>query len=243
MGKQMETRTLLAALDLPTLQGIKRTMAKRIADFPESCLVRDYQDQLDAVEEELAIRAHGKDREFATCVGRALGILVCIASLFAMAPARADLRDIEGNVAQYLEANPSIADQMPAEKEPAAFEFATTGARNVQLGITALILVDMAQTLTIARSQDCLEEGNPLAAAFIGKYPQPARVVAVNALAIVGHWALGSYLDRKARVSDRWAIAQRVYQALTIGGHGAAVANNVSKGIRPFSSYSCGSAS
>ncbi len=185
--------------------------------------------------------ARTRDLEWQKALARTLGILLCIGSLFAMS-ARADLLDIEGNVAQYLEANPSIADQMPDTKEPAAFEFATSPARNVQLGITALILVDMAQTLTIARSQDCLHEGNPLAAAFIGKYPEPARVVAVNALAIVGHWALGSYLDRKARVSDRWAVAQRVYQALTLAGHGAAVANNISKGIKPFSSYSCGGA-
>jgi hypothetical protein len=203
--------------------------------------IADY-DQMERLAYLRKHEARRRDFEWQQALAKTAGILICIASLFAMAPARADLRDIEGNVAQYLKANPSIADQMPASKEPAAFEFATTSARNVQLGITALILVDMAQTLTIARSQDCLEEGNPLAAAFIGKYPQPARVVAVNALAIVGHWALGSYLDRKARVSDRWAIAQRVYQALTIGGHGAAVANNASKGIKPFSSYSCGGA-
>lgn len=131
--------------------------------------------------------------------------------------------------------------------------FTTTGARTTQLALTGLMAVDTAQTVTIARSP-CLFEANPLAAAVFGsKRPSPETVLLTNAVYIAGHWALGSYLDRKANQpvdfsieapadiarKAKWRRLQRVYQWVTALGHGAAVAGNQAKGIRPFSTFDC----
>ncbi len=130
--------------------------------------------------------------------------------------------------------------------------FASSEGRNAQLALTGLMLADTAQTVTIARSPDCLREVNPLAYAG-DKHPSPRKVLFTNALYIVGHWMLGSYLDRKANAPvdvnisveqdmaqrDRARFLRRVYWVATGIGHGAAVASNARKGINPFSSYSC----
>jgi hypothetical protein len=135
-----------------------------------------------------------------------------------------------------------------------AFDFATPAARNTQLALTGLIALDTAQTVTIARSAECLYEANPIAAAVFGsEHPSTQRVLVTNAVYLTGHWLLGAYLDRKARQpvdlsitaqqdvsrKSRWRVMQRVYQALSFIGHGAAVINNQARGIRPFSTFDC----
>lgn len=135
--------------------------------------------------------------------------------------------------------------------------FATDSGRNRQIGLTGLMAVDTAQTVTIGRSSDCLYEANPIAAAVFGSAtPSPQRVLLTNTVYIAAHWLLGSYLDRKANPSvdfsvsaeqdiaraNRWKTAQRVYQIATFVGHGAAVMNNEARRIKPFSSYECGGA-
>lgn len=134
-------------------------------------------------------------------------------------------------------------------------EFATAKARNTQIALTGLMALDTAQTVTIGRSSECLYEANPLAAAVFGsRTPSPQTVLITNTLYIAGHWLLGSYLDRNAeRAVDfsidagddvarrkRFSTMRTVYQWLTGIGHGAAVAHNANKGIRPFSTYNCG---
>lgn len=131
--------------------------------------------------------------------------------------------------------------------------FTTPQARNAQLALTGLMALDTAQTVTIARSP-CLFEANPVAAAVFGsKRPSAQTVLATNAIYIAGHWALGSYLDRKANQPvdlsidaqadmarrDRWRSLQRIYQIATSLGHGYAVARNARKAIAPFSSFDC----
>lgn len=134
-----------------------------------------------------------------------------------------------------------------------ACTFTTPAARNTQLALTGLMAADTAQTVTIARSS-CLFEANPVAAAVFGsKRPSPQTVLLTNVAYIAGHWALGSYLDRRANQpvdfsieSDadiarkaKWRRLQRVYQWVTALGHGAAVINNEKRGIRPFSKFDC----
>lgn len=133
-----------------------------------------------------------------------------------------------------------------------ALDFASKGARNAQMGITTLIAVDTAQTVTIARNPDCLYEGNKLAASIFGDdTPSQSRVLLTNALYITGHWLLGSFLDRKAETINfddlehdgerrkAWKIVRALYQGLTFVGHGAAVSNNFNQGIKPASNFSC----
>lgn len=133
-----------------------------------------------------------------------------------------------------------------------SMQFASASARNTQIGMTALMAVDTAQTVTIAKNPMYLYEGNPLAAKIYGtETPSPKQVVLTNAVYMTGHWMLGSYLDRNAERSvdlsltaeedlarkKRFRIMRAIYQGLTILGHGAAVGNNYNQGIRPFASY------
>ena|SRR5688572_24944052 len=137
---------------------------------------------------------------------------------------------------------------------PGAMEFATPQARNRQLALTGLMALDTAQTVTIGRSPECLSEGNQVAVyAFGSRTPSPQRVLLTNAAYIASHWALGSYLDRKAESSidlsltaeadiarlERWRFMRRLYQFASFFGHGFAVARNARKGIAPFSNYNC----
>lgn len=135
---------------------------------------------------------------------------------------------------------------------PGAMEFATPQARNRQLAMTGLMALDTAQTVTIGRSPQCLSEGNQVAVyAFGSRTPSPERVLITNAIYIASHWALGSYLDRKASAPidlsipveqdmarrSRWTFMRGIYQFATTFGHGFAVARNARKGIAPFSRY------
>lgn len=137
---------------------------------------------------------------------------------------------------------------------PGAFQFATAQARNKQLGLTAVMSLDTAQTVTIARNADCLKEANPVAVALYGSdAPSPQRVLLTNAVYMTAHWAVGSWLDRRANQPidlsidaqadvdrrNRWRIVRGLYQALTFIGHGAAVATNAERGIKPAGNYSC----
>lgn len=137
---------------------------------------------------------------------------------------------------------------------PGAMDFATPAARNRQLALTGLMALDTAQTVTIGRSPDCLSEGNQVAVyAFGSRTPSPQRVLLTNAVYIASHWALGSYLDRKAESSidlsltaeadiarrERWRFMRGLYQFASFFGHGFAVARNTRKGIHPFSSFDC----
>lgn len=134
--------------------------------------------------------------------------------------------------------------------------FVTPAARNNQLALTGLMALDTAQTVTIARSP-CLFEANPLAAAVFGsKRPSQETVLLTNVAYISAHWVLGSYLDRRANEpvdfsieapadvarKAKWRRLQRIYQWATAFGHGVAVASNASRGIDPFSNFSCGDA-
>lgn len=135
-----------------------------------------------------------------------------------------------------------------------SMSFASETARNRQIALTGLMAIDTAQTVTIARSPECLYEANPVAAAVFGsKTPSPERVLITNALYVTGHWALASYLDRRAEAGvdlsvdaaadlarqKRWKRLRGIYQFVTAIGHGAAVVNNEARGIRPFSSFRC----
>jgi hypothetical protein len=159
--------------------------------------------------------------------------------------------------AYALIAGALLAGCVSTGSDRSAFEFASASARNTQVALTSLIALDTAQTVTIARSPECLFEANPVAAAAFGsRTPDPARVLITNTLYLTGHWLLASYLDRMAEAPidlsipadediarhKRWRLLRRVYQLATAIGHGAAVINNEAKGIRPFSSFDCGTA-
>lgn len=131
----------------------------------------------------------------------------------------------------------------------APMQFATTGGRNAELSWQAIHLIDTAQTITIARSPNCLYERDPVAAAVYGsKNPSVGRVVITNAAMGALHWAAGSWLDRHAEYAlhrdtgsaGAWYIARGGYYALSLLGSGAAVVGNVRLGVRPLARVRCG---
>ncbi|HYC01583.1 MAG TPA: hypothetical protein VEC57_20800 [Candidatus Limnocylindrales bacterium] len=237
----MPSQILLSALSADTLRRAQGDLQRRIAEYPYSSILETQLQELDQIAEELERRARRRYVEFQACVARTLLLLLCIGSMIGMA-ARADLKDVEGNVAAYLQANPTVAHQLPAERPHKApmLGFKTEGGRNMQVFMTGLMLLDTAQTVTIAGAPDCLREGNNLASlAFGSDQPSHTTVLLTNALYIAGHWALGTWLDHKAQRSERWSLARRAYQVLTIVGHGWAIKENHRLGIRPFSQYDC----
>lgn len=128
--------------------------------------------------------------------------------------------------------------------------------RVMQGAITGVVVVDTLQTITIARSPECLMEANPVA--FLGDdSPSEKEVIAHNLVYLVGHWLLGGWLDRKANgnvkltlnerggwdegmETRKWKFVQRMYWGLTLGGHGAAVKGNKDTGIGLATEKRCG---
>lgn len=126
--------------------------------------------------------------------------------------------------------------------------YATKAAHRAELAWLTLHAVDTAQTVTIARSPDCLREANPLASAVYGSdHPSPQRVLLTNVALGWAHYELGGWLDRnteRAFVEDSgarggWYVARGAYYAVSFLGTGLAVSNNASQGIRPFSRVEC----
>lgn len=115
-----------------------------------------------------------------------------------------------------------------------AFEFRTDSGLAMQKAITGLIAVDTGQTYVIADNPGCLHEINPVAY-FGNEHPRPKEVLITNAVYGIGHWLLGAWIDR-----NDWPRAQKIYWALTSGGHSIAVKNNMDLGIVPFQRFSCG---
>ncbi len=228
----LEQSRYLADQDVATLKEMKLYLLERLSELVSDDIdARQYREMLSGVEAELEARGRRRDAEYRACFYRTIALLTCIGTLLF---------------------NAGCATNQFAD-DRTALDFASKGARNAQLGMTALIALDTAQTVTIARSPDCLYEGNKIASTIFGsESPSPQRVLITNALYITAHWMLGSFLDRKAETINfddlehdearrkTWKIARALYQGLTIVGHGAAVANNANQGIDPFSRYRCG---
>lgn len=130
----------------------------------------------------------------------------------------------------------------------ASLQFTTDGARTAELSWLAMHAVDTAQTVTIARSPQCLWEGNPLAVAVYGsKHPSVARVVATNTAMAGLHWAAGAWLDKHAEQAMQdgaaraplWYLGRGAFYALSFAGTGRAVLGNVQLGVRPLSRARC----
>lgn len=126
--------------------------------------------------------------------------------------------------------------------------FATYEARNAELLWQAMHALDTAQTVTIARSPECLYEKARLAQMVYGtKHPSVERVLATNTAGAALHWAAGSWLDRATERSFAREGSQRgtlyvariAYYSLSFMGTGTAVVGNVQLGIKPNSRKEC----
>ncbi len=100
----------------------------------------------------------------------------------------------------------------------------------------ALHAIDTAQTITIARSPTCLHEKDPLAQLVYGtRHPSVKRVLVTNLIGAAVHWAASGWLERKG---PEWLHSS--YLTVSVGYSGSAIGNNLVRGIRPFSGYTCG---
>jgi hypothetical protein len=126
---------------------------------------------------------------------------------------------------------------------PAGFTNPTT--RRAEYAWLALDVVDTMQTVTIARSPDCLYEADPLARMLYGSaHPSVGRVLGVNAAMAGAHYQLGAWLDRNTEraLSDEdnsnaglWYVGRAAFYGLSFLGSGTAVIGNVQLGIKPLS--------
>lgn len=111
----------------------------------------------------------------------------------------------------------------------------------------AMHAIDTAQTVTIARSPECLREANPLAAAIYGSdTPSPQRVIATNVALGWAHAKLGAWLDERTERSildetdgrGGWYVARGAYYVISFLGTGIAIGNNAGRGVGPFTRMS-----
>lgn len=113
----------------------------------------------------------------------------------------------------------------------------------------AVHAIDTAQTVTIARSPDCLYEKSPLARMVYGtKHPSVGRVLATNTIMGAAHWQFGAWLDQHAEraLADEsndkaglWWMARGAYYTLSFMGSGSAVVGNLRLGVRPLTTAHC----
>ncbi len=83
----------------------------------------------------------------------------------------------------------------------------------------ALRMIDMGQTLQIARNPERYHEHNPI----LGKHPSKEEVIAYFAAASLAHVAVTHYLPAKCRP---W------FQGISIGISGVCIMNNLSIGLK-----------
>ena len=103
--------------------------------------------------------------------------------------------------------------------------------------------IDTAQTVTIARSPDCLSETG-LNQYFYGtQHPTESRVLATNAALSLGHYYLGGFLDRKAEDASNpdslWPVLRRSFYISSFITTGLAVYGNSYQSVKPFSTRKC----
>lgn len=121
--------------------------------------------------------------------------------------------------------------------------------RGAELTWLALHAVDTAQTVTIAKSPDCLYEKNPLAVAVYGtKHPSLARVLVTNTVMAGVHYTVSGWWDRHVAAADAdiendnaalWHMGRFAWYAASFAGTGSAVIGNVRLGVKPLSTARC----
>lgn len=137
---------------------------------------------------------------------------------------------------------------------------ANRGSMSAQVAWQAMNVVDMGQTVHIARSKRtdkqmaawfnqgmtanryCFEEVNPLTRALIGKHPSEAEVIGSSLLWAAGHALVSRWLDRRtdaAFASDSpnrgaWYVGRIAFHGVMLGSKAWQIGHNNSIGLKPF---------
>lgn len=106
----------------------------------------------------------------------------------------------------------------------------------------ALNVVDMGQTIHIAREPDCYYEKGFPTKEIIGRHPDQEEVYALMAAYSVGFHYMNRWLDNKASESymkqdghyNKWKFARGVFNATSFYYKADAVVSNHDKGLRPW---------
>jgi hypothetical protein len=99
-------------------------------------------------------------------------------------------------------------------------------------------LVDIGQTVTIARRPGEWTEVDPIAVATIGHHPTESNAVALLAGEAVLHYAVFRWLEDEdeAHPDSGWHTALDTWECVSIGTKGIYIARNQAEGIGMFQS-------
>jgi uncharacterized membrane protein len=136
----------------------------------------------------------------------------------------------------------------------------TPGTRTAQTAWQAMNVIDMGQTLHIARSartdeqmaawaakdftvdRYCYQEVNPITRAIIGKHPSQKEAVISSALWAIGHAVATRWLDKRTEQAfatespnrGAWYVGRISFHAFTLGTKAWQINHNNNFGIKPF---------
>lgn len=97
-----------------------------------------------------------------------------------------------------------------------------------------LTIVDMGQTVTIARNPQIAKEVGPLTRNVIGSHPSTKAVYEYMASEMLLHGAVTFLLDRADPGSGPWHTASLLWQGSTLGWEASTVASNFAIGLDPW---------
>ncbi len=105
-----------------------------------------------------------------------------------------------------------------------------------ELAWQAANIVDIGQTVTIARRPSQWTEVDPLAVGVIGSHPTESNAVALLAGEAVLHYAVFRWLEDEddAHPATGWHTALNVWECVTVGQKGIYIARNQAEGIGMF---------
>ena len=110
----------------------------------------------------------------------------------------------------------------------------STTAMYSEAAYDTLTIVDMGQTVTIARNPQITTEVGPLTRNVIGSHPSTKAVYEYMASSALFHGAVTFLLDRADPGSGPWHTASLMWQGSTLGFETAIVASNFAIGIDPW---------
>lgn len=110
-----------------------------------------------------------------------------------------------------------------------------------EVAYQSLHVVDFAQTVTGARSHECISEDDGITRNIIGRKPSVGRVEAYWAATAMLHYTVSGWLDRMVDSTDErgWRAARWVWRVVPLAETAHAVLSNAELGVKPFGGNMC----
>lgn len=106
----------------------------------------------------------------------------------------------------------------------------------------AMNIIDMGQTLNIARRPDCYTEHNFLTRALIGEHPSTQSVIISSVAFSLVYRAASQFIEEHDHINEDgnhdtpWVLAKYSLNVLGLLTKGTTVFNNYKIGLKPFGS-------